>query len=110
MLKMAGFFFVRSGMTKVRRVDATNIDEQEAIRRFGKPMNDFMKAVAKARKKYGIEAYALWMYHHGAMRQCSMGKDEVGRSIAYQVALMMGEQSQAIMEDVARKMEGKPDQ
>ena len=97
-------------MTNVNRIDATSITEEEAIKRFGKPMNDFMKAVAKARKKYGIEAYALWMYHRGAMRVCSTGEDGAGREIAYNIAQMMAEQNQALMEDVARKLKGVPDQ
>ena len=97
-------------MVKINRVDATTISEEEAIKRFGKPMNDFMKAVAKARRKYGIEAYALWMYHRGAMRVCSTGDDETGRGIGKKIALMMSEQNEAILEDVARRIEGVPDQ
>lgn len=97
-------------MADVERVNAHEIGEKEAERRFGLAMSRFMKDVAKARKKHGIEAIALWMYHQGAMRQCSSGEDEVGRSIAYNVALMMGEQSQTILEDVARRMRGDKSQ
>jgi hypothetical protein len=94
----------------VKMVDALTISEDEAKRRFGVKMNAFMKDVAKAQKKHKIEAFALWMYHNGVMRQCSMGTDEIGRWIASQVALMMADQTQAILEDAVRKVRGKKPQ
>lgn len=96
-------------MIEVKRVDGNSITEQEAQRRFGKPMADFMKAVAKASKKYKIDAYALWMYHHSAMRVCSSGVDDTGRSIGKKIALMMADHNEALMEDMAREIEGEPD-
>lgn len=107
---------VKRRETKARRKPATvkfgdvnKMTEAEATRIFGQATTRFMRDVAKAAKKHKIEAHAMWMYNHGTMRCCSTGVDEVGRSIGYDVALMMNEQSKALMENMARKInETKP--
>ncbi len=97
-------------MGKKRRsktVDVNSIGEEEAARLFGQATSNFMRDVAKARKRHGVDAFAIWMFHDGKMRCCSTGGDEQTRTIALNVANHIVDMSETVMEAVAQTMHTK---
>ncbi len=95
------------GPPKVHRTDVNAIGEEEAVKIFGRATTLFMKDVAKAAKKHGIEAHALWMYKYGTMRCCSTGIDETGRAIGLNVAQRMIDMSEDVLKTIADTMHTK---
>lgn len=87
--------------------DGRTLSEEEAARIIGPVLSDFLKAVSKVAKETGIEAFALWTYHHGTMRVTSAGTDGKGREIGRMIALMMQEQNIAILESMERNAKGE---
>lgn len=91
----------------VTRVDGNKMTEQDAEKIFGKQVNRFYKAVAKAAKQNNIDAYALWTYHNSAMRVVSFGHDETGRMIALNVAGRIADITFEVLKEVDAMAETK---
>lgn len=85
-------------MTEVRKVDAKEATGAEVRALVGPDVAGFMKAVAKAGKKYGIHGCVFWVMHRNIMRVASFGYAPNGREQARTLATWLQDQAALLLQ------------
>lgn len=82
---------------KVEVYDAHEIGEAKAKEMFGPDLAGFMKAVAKAGKRYNIGGCVMWVMHRNVMRCASFGHNERARGMARELAQWLSHQAALLL-------------
>ncbi len=85
-------------MTDIEKHNAKDMGEVEVRQLVGPDVAGFMKAVAKAGKKYGIHGCVFWVMHRNIMRVASFGYAPNGREQARTLATWLQDQAALLLQ------------